>query len=315
MLLSIWAVVLEEVSFRRYRRFGDLLLLLLYASLENLGYRQLTVWWRLKAFASVWKRGHRWGEMIRKGFATSVVALCVAAGSLGAQAARAAAWASYDAVDQSADWRTVGAQVTWRARRGDAVWIAAEAVSRFGTGDGTERMGGVLHAHPRWWLSVEAGTAAGPEIVPKNSWEADVTALATRTATLGLSYRRQNYVVGPVDVVMPHAGLQMGRTAWDARLYVSRNPSDRTDLAVFLRVTTTLSRRAAGWIGGGAGRESYLIGAPPAQQVQAIETVTGAAGARYNAGHGLTLRVDATGVHSRTILSRWGVGVGVEREL
>jgi hypothetical protein len=71
MLLSIWAVVLEEVAFRRYRRFGDVLLLLLYASLENYGYRQMTVWWRLKAFASVWKRGHSWGEMVRKGFAST----------------------------------------------------------------------------------------------------------------------------------------------------------------------------------------------------------------------------------------------------
>jgi len=52
MLLSIWAVVLDEVSFRRY------------------GYRQRTVWWRLKAFASVWKRRQVWGEMVRKGFAT-----------------------------------------------------------------------------------------------------------------------------------------------------------------------------------------------------------------------------------------------------
>ena len=69
MLLSIWAVVLEEVSFRRYRRFGDLLLLLLYASLENFGYRQRTVWWRLKAFVTVWKRRQVWGEMTRKGFA------------------------------------------------------------------------------------------------------------------------------------------------------------------------------------------------------------------------------------------------------
>jgi len=69
MLLSIWAVVLEEVSFRRYRRFGDLLLLLLYASLENFGYRQRTVWWRLKAFVTVWKHGRVWGEMTRKGFA------------------------------------------------------------------------------------------------------------------------------------------------------------------------------------------------------------------------------------------------------
>ena len=53
-----------------WKRFGDLLLLLLYASLENFGYRQRTVWWRLKAFVTVWKRGHVWGDMTRKGFAT-----------------------------------------------------------------------------------------------------------------------------------------------------------------------------------------------------------------------------------------------------
>ncbi|MGH7530753.1 MAG: glycosyltransferase family 2 protein [Gemmatimonadales bacterium] len=69
MLLSIWAVVLEEVSFRRYRRLGDLFRLLLFAALENFGYRQCTVWWRLKAFFTVWRRGHVWGEMSRKGFA------------------------------------------------------------------------------------------------------------------------------------------------------------------------------------------------------------------------------------------------------
>jgi YaiO family outer membrane protein len=314
MLLSVWAVALEEITYRRYRRFGDLLLLLLYASLENFGYRQMSVWWRLKAFASVWKRGHAWGEMTRKGFATSVVTLCVAAGAAGAQA-RAAAWASYDAVASSSDWHTFGGQVTWRARRGDGVWLAAEAVRRFATNDATARIGGVLHPHARWWVTVEAGSAPDAAIVPKNSWEADVTALATRTAAFGVGYRRQNYVVGPVEVVIPHAGLQAGRTAWEARVYVSRNPSDRTDVAAFVRATTSLSRRAAGWIGAAAGRESYLVGAPPSQQVQAIETMTGAAGVRYNAGRGLTLRVDATAVHSKTILSRWGVAAGLEREL
>src|SRR5436853_5766968 len=40
MLLSLWAVVLEEVSFQRYHRFGDLGWLLLFATLENFGYRQ-----------------------------------------------------------------------------------------------------------------------------------------------------------------------------------------------------------------------------------------------------------------------------------
>jgi len=68
MLLSIWAVVLEEVSFRRYGRVGDLARLLLFATLENFGYRQRTVWWRLKAFFTVWKQRQMWGEMTRKGF-------------------------------------------------------------------------------------------------------------------------------------------------------------------------------------------------------------------------------------------------------
>jgi cellulose synthase/poly-beta-1,6-N-acetylglucosamine synthase-like glycosyltransferase len=70
MLLSIWAVVLDEVSFRRYGRFGDLVRLLVYATFETFGYRQRTVWWRLKAFVNVWKRRQVWGEMARKGFAT-----------------------------------------------------------------------------------------------------------------------------------------------------------------------------------------------------------------------------------------------------
>jgi cellulose synthase/poly-beta-1,6-N-acetylglucosamine synthase-like glycosyltransferase len=71
MLLSIWAVVLEEVSFRRYRRFGDLVRLVLFATLENLGYRQCGVWWRLRAFFSFGRRRHVWGEMTRRGFETA----------------------------------------------------------------------------------------------------------------------------------------------------------------------------------------------------------------------------------------------------
>ena len=68
MLLSLWAVVLEEVSFRRYRRPVGLARLLLFATLENFGYRQRTVYWRLRAFFTVWKQRRAWGEMTRKGF-------------------------------------------------------------------------------------------------------------------------------------------------------------------------------------------------------------------------------------------------------
>jgi hypothetical protein len=69
MLLSLWAVVLEETSFRRYRRAGDLARLLLFATLENFGYRQRTVWWRLRAFFRLRSQRGIWGEMVRRGFA------------------------------------------------------------------------------------------------------------------------------------------------------------------------------------------------------------------------------------------------------
>jgi len=69
MVLSFWGVVLEEVGFRRYRRWSDLARLLLFASLENFGYRQLTVWYRLRAFWSAARSRQAWGRMTRTGFA------------------------------------------------------------------------------------------------------------------------------------------------------------------------------------------------------------------------------------------------------
>ncbi len=69
MLLSIWGIVLEEVGFRRYGRGSDLGRLLLFALLENFGYRQLTVWFRLRAFWSAIRYRHVWGSMTRTGFA------------------------------------------------------------------------------------------------------------------------------------------------------------------------------------------------------------------------------------------------------
>jgi len=67
MLLSVLTVVLEQMSFQRYTRFRDHLLLVTWSLLENLGYRQLTVWWRLRG---LWKylRGRTdWGVMERRG--------------------------------------------------------------------------------------------------------------------------------------------------------------------------------------------------------------------------------------------------------
>jgi cellulose synthase/poly-beta-1,6-N-acetylglucosamine synthase-like glycosyltransferase len=66
--LSVAAVALEELSFRRYPRFSDLLRLFGLAVLENIGYRQLSAWWRLKGTWSAIRKVEGWGRMQRKGF-------------------------------------------------------------------------------------------------------------------------------------------------------------------------------------------------------------------------------------------------------
>jgi cellulose synthase/poly-beta-1,6-N-acetylglucosamine synthase-like glycosyltransferase len=314
MLLSIWAVVLEEVSFRKYRRFGDLFRLLLFASLENFGYRQLTVWWRLKAFASVWKRVHVWGDMTRKGFGkpsvAALLALSIATPCL-SQGLRVSAWSSYEAVTASQDWSTLGAQLTLSSARGHGGWVAAEVLGRFGETDVTERGGVVVHPDQRVWLTAEAGTALRPVFMPKNTWYIDATSLVGRRASLGLGYRRWNFAAGPVDIVIPHITTEAGGISWDLHVYLSRNPSRRTDTAVSLRAGHALSRRTSGWIMGGAGRESYLVGGA----VRSLETVTGVAGIRYTAGTGTTIRFDVSAIRSRPVLSRSGIALSVEKAL
>jgi cellulose synthase/poly-beta-1,6-N-acetylglucosamine synthase-like glycosyltransferase len=67
-LLSVSALLLEEMSFHLYPRLSQLGVLILVAILENLGYRQLVTWWRLVGLTR-WMRGARqtWGTMTRKG--------------------------------------------------------------------------------------------------------------------------------------------------------------------------------------------------------------------------------------------------------
>jgi len=66
---SVVAVALEELSFRRYRRFRDLAVLLGLALVESFGYRQLSTYWRLRGLISAVRKDRTWGEMERSGFA------------------------------------------------------------------------------------------------------------------------------------------------------------------------------------------------------------------------------------------------------
>jgi cellulose synthase/poly-beta-1,6-N-acetylglucosamine synthase-like glycosyltransferase len=67
VLVSALAILLEDVAFRRYPSVKDLGWLLLAAVLENFGFRQLTVWWRVRAFAEYLRGDLSWGAMERRG--------------------------------------------------------------------------------------------------------------------------------------------------------------------------------------------------------------------------------------------------------
>ena len=69
VILSTGSVVLEELSFRRFPKTSDIVSLVAAGFLGNFGYRQLTVWWRVKEFWDCFRGKAAWGKMERKGFA------------------------------------------------------------------------------------------------------------------------------------------------------------------------------------------------------------------------------------------------------
>jgi hypothetical protein len=70
IVLSVAAIALEELTFRRYPRSRDLFSLFVLAILEVLGYRQLNAWWRIQGmWAAISGNREGWGVMKRKGFA------------------------------------------------------------------------------------------------------------------------------------------------------------------------------------------------------------------------------------------------------
>ncbi len=68
VFLSVAAVLLEEISFRRYPGWIDLVKLIAYGVMENFGYRQLLSLYKVKSFWDFLLRRRGWGEMKRRGF-------------------------------------------------------------------------------------------------------------------------------------------------------------------------------------------------------------------------------------------------------
>lgn len=64
---SVVAVVLQEITLHRYQGLGAWGRLLLTAILENFGYRQLTLFWRLQGSLDFVRGKRNWGRMDRYG--------------------------------------------------------------------------------------------------------------------------------------------------------------------------------------------------------------------------------------------------------
>jgi len=65
--LNVGAVLLEELNYRRYPRFRDLLTLLVYAALENVGYRQLVLCFRIGGIFKFLAGSRRWEKVAHAG--------------------------------------------------------------------------------------------------------------------------------------------------------------------------------------------------------------------------------------------------------
>lgn len=66
-LLSIAALALEEINFRRHQRHRELARLVALAAFENVGYRQINALWRFVAFFDLMRGRSGWGDMQKRG--------------------------------------------------------------------------------------------------------------------------------------------------------------------------------------------------------------------------------------------------------
>ena len=69
VLVTLAAMLVDEWAFHKHDRWQALGVTVAASVLENLGYRQATVWWRLEGWwASLRGRKQVWGVMTRTGF-------------------------------------------------------------------------------------------------------------------------------------------------------------------------------------------------------------------------------------------------------
>jgi YaiO family outer membrane protein len=216
--LSIAAVGLEELSFRRYERWRDLGRLLVVGLIEPFGYRQLSTWWRTKGVISAIRGVKGWGAMERRGFKTTVALLFLAATPATAQVieqpwtARVAYGREVFDSDLPAwsDWETLEVSGGRRFASG-AIAAGFIQTQRFGIDDPA----GFLDVYRTLWKNAYGNARAqfGPDavVIPRTDvalevfqgfgrgWEASAGArrMAFASTTVGIGAVSLGRFVGP----------------------------------------------------------------------------------------------------------------------
>ncbi len=68
LLFNIGSLMFDELTARHYHTVTDRALLVLWAMLEQFGYRQVATFWQLRGMVRALRGRHEWGEMVRHGF-------------------------------------------------------------------------------------------------------------------------------------------------------------------------------------------------------------------------------------------------------
>lgn len=68
LFFSISAVLLEKLSYNSYKKPSETMTLVVLSMVEQVCYRQITVWWRFKSFFNFKKGSQTWGHIQRRSF-------------------------------------------------------------------------------------------------------------------------------------------------------------------------------------------------------------------------------------------------------
>ena len=72
-VISIGSVLQEEITYKRYNDWKDVVQFVRYCFLEHFPYRQLDMIWRLQGLWQYFRGDHVWKPLKRKGLASAKV--------------------------------------------------------------------------------------------------------------------------------------------------------------------------------------------------------------------------------------------------